>query len=101
MRGPYLKRHAASLYGLVHTRTDVHTVPMDISTGTRRVKDNVRTAVLSHPASLASIAEAADMPEVDLKSRLSGDEDLTVNDLVRVGGFLRCAPALFLEGADA
>ncbi|WP_405373352.1 MULTISPECIES: hypothetical protein [unclassified Microbacterium] len=74
---------------------------MDITPGSRRVADNVRAAIHSHPASLASIAQAADMREVDLQSRLNGDTDFTVNDLVRVGGFLRCAPADLMEGATA
>jgi len=74
---------------------------MDINLRARRVAGNVRAAVLAHPAPLASIAEAADMAEVDLQSRLNGDADFTVNDLVRVGGFLRCSPAVFMEGATA
>ncbi len=72
---------------------------MDIPTAARRVTANVRAAVLAHPAPLASIAQAADMGEVDLQSRLNGDEDFTVNDLIRVGGFLRSEPADFMEGA--
>jgi hypothetical protein len=74
---------------------------MDIKLGARRVADNVRAVISAHPASLAMVAEAADMQEVDLIARLSGDEALTVNDLVRVGGFFRTSPARFMEGASA
>jgi len=74
---------------------------METDPEARRVTANVRAAIHAHPASLASIAEAADMGEVDLQSRLNGDVDFTVNDLVRVGGFLRSRPALFMEGATA
>ena len=44
---------------------------------------------------------AADMREEDLKARLNGDTAFTVNDLVRVGGFLRLSPARFMEGLHA
>lgn len=74
---------------------------MDINKGARRVADNVRSAISSHTAPLAMVAEAADMREVDLIARLNGDADFTVNDLMRVGGFLRTRPAAFMKGASA
>ena len=71
---------------------------MDITKPRRRVAANVAAALSAANTPLGTVAEAADMREVDLESRLNGDADFTVNDLMRVGGFLRVAPARFMEG---
>lgn len=65
----------------------------------RRVAANVATLISPYP--LTTVAQAADMHEEDLTARLNGDESFTVNDLVRVGGFLRLSPARFMEGLPA
>ena len=77
----------------------MYRVCMDIRKAAARVATNVRTAATAHP--LTTVAQAADMQEVDLNARLQGDEDFTVNDLLRVGGFLRVRPAAFMEGVTA
>lgn len=74
---------------------------MDINSGARRVADNVSAAIAAHPATLATVAHAADIDQDDLSARLHGGAALTVNDLIRVGGFLRIRPARFMEGAAA
>ncbi len=84
------------LYGVVRVCTDKYGVCMDMRSQARRVAANVAAAISGLP--LASVAEAADMHEDDLMSRLNGDEDFTVNDRVRVGGFLRSPAARFMEG---
>ena len=65
----------------------------------RRVAANVAALISNH--SLTTVAQAADMHEEDLDARLNGDAPFTVNDLVRVGGFLRVSPARFMEGLTA
>lgn len=60
---------------------------------------NVAALIARHP--LTTVAQAADMREEDLDARLTGDASFTVNDLVRVGGFLRVSPARFMEGLHA
>ncbi|QOC26083.1 hypothetical protein [Microbacterium hominis] len=65
----------------------------------RRVAANI--AALISPYPLTTVAQAADMREEDLNARLHGDAPFTVNDLVRVGGFLRISPARFMEGLHA
>ena len=65
----------------------------------RRVAANVAAHTSAYP--LTTVAQAADMREEDLKARLNGDTPFTVNDLVRVGGFLRLSPARFMEGLHA
>lgn len=65
----------------------------------RRVAGNVAALIAHHP--LTTVAQAADMREEDLDARLKGVASFTVNDLVRVGGFLRVSPARFMEGLHA
>lgn len=65
----------------------------------RRVAANVAALTSNHP--LTTVAQAADMHEEDLNERLHGDTPFTVNDLVRVGGFLRIPAARFMEGLTA
>lgn len=65
----------------------------------RRVAANIATLISPYP--LTTVAQAADMREEDLNARLNGDASFTVNDLVRVGGFLRLSPARFMEGLPA
>lgn len=61
---------------------------------------NVAAAISNNNFSLDTVAQAADIHVVDLESRLE-DGDFTVNDLVRVGGFLRIPVARFMEGTAA
>jgi len=46
-----------------------------------------------------SVAQAADITDSDLKDRLEGRVDFQVDELVRVGGFLRIPVTRFLEVA--
>ncbi|RLK47653.1 hypothetical protein [Microbacterium telephonicum] len=71
---------------------------MDINSE-RRVAANVAALISTHP--LTTVAQAADMREEDLNARLHGHASFTVNDLVRVGGFLRLPAAQFMEGLTA
>ncbi|WP_300345201.1 hypothetical protein [Nesterenkonia sp.] len=47
-----------------------------------------------------SVAEAADITDLEMVDRLNGRADFTLEELVRVGGFLRIpAPDLIKEAA--
>ncbi len=61
------------------------------------VAENVRTAAAGIP--IDTLASAADTDPETLTARLEGRDELTVADLIGVGGFLRTHPATFLEGA--
>lgn len=58
---------------------------------------NLRTAVAGEP--IEALAAAADTNPETLTARLEGRDELTVADLIGVGGYLRSHPATFLEGA--
>jgi hypothetical protein len=70
---------------------------MDIARRSERVARNVRTAVNGTPISV--LASAADIDPDTLVARLNGHDELTVADLVTVGGFLHVHPNVFLRGA--
>lgn len=49
----------------------------------------------------ATLAQAADTDVDTLTARLEGRDELTVADLIGVGGFFRIHPSEFLNGAPA
>lgn len=73
---------------------------MDRRAATDQIAANVRAAVTRVGAPTQSISEATGIPVDDLTSRLSGEEELTVDQLVNVGGFLR-VPASLLTAVSA
>jgi hypothetical protein len=50
---------------------------------------------------IPTLAQATDIHLPDMESRLDGTSDLTLSELVRVGGFLRLRPDNLLKGAGA
>lgn len=65
------------------------------------VTANVRGAVNAAGVSTSTLAQAADVPSDVLDARMAGLEELTIADLVNVGGFLRSQPTSFLKGATS
>jgi hypothetical protein len=76
---------------------DVFTTHMAASLRTQ-IADNMRNAVAGIP--IDTLAKAADTDPRTLTARLEGRDELTVADLIAVGGFLHVNPAVFLEGAN-
>lgn len=64
---------------------------------TATIADNMRNATAGTPINI--LATAADTDPETLTARLEGRDEITVADLIGVGGFLRTHPATFLEGA--
>lgn len=65
------------------------------------IAENVRDAANASAVSIPTLAQAADIPSDVLEARLDGRDELTIADLVSVGGFLRLQPTLFLKGATS
>lgn len=72
---------------------------MDASRRAAAVTATVREAVIASGVPTNTLALAADIPSDVLTARLAGREELTISDLVSVGGFLRLQPTSFLKGA--
>lgn len=74
---------------------------MDAKRRAAQVVANVRDAVNASGVPIPKLAQAADIPSDVLDARLGGRDELTISDLVNVGGFLRVKPTSFLEGATS
>lgn len=61
----------------------------------------MRDAVNASGVPTPKLAQAADIPGDVLEARLCGRDELTIADLVNVGGFLRLKPTSFMEGASS
>jgi hypothetical protein len=71
---------------------------MDQNVATGLVGARVSAALRVAGVSVRTLSEATDIPISELESRLSGDTDFTISELVSVGGFLRSPANTFLEG---
>lgn len=65
------------------------------------VAANLRTAIESANQPINTVAQAADMTTTELSNRLQGREEITLGDLVRVGGFLRIPAHELMTGVQA
>ncbi|MFF1540445.1 hypothetical protein ACFVWL_10215 [Microbacterium sp. NPDC058269] len=74
---------------------------MDANRRAAQVVANMRNAVNTSGVPIPKLAQAADIPSDVLDARLSGRDELTIADLVNVGGFLRLQPNSFLKGATS
>lgn len=74
---------------------------MDALRRAASVTAHVRDAVYASGVSTSTLAQAADVPSDVLEARLDGRDELTIADLVNVGGFLRLQPTSFLKGATS
>lgn len=74
---------------------------MDAKRRAASVTASVRAAVNASGVSTSTLAQAADVPSDVLEARLDGRDELTIADLVNVGGFLRMQPTRFLKGATS
>ncbi len=68
---------------------------------TQRVAENISDAILAAGTDASTIARAADIDSAEFESRLDASTDLTLGELVRVGGALSVSPASLLEGVAA
>jgi hypothetical protein len=59
----------------------------------------VSSAIISVGSDVHSVAQAADMTDLELSSRLSGSVEFQLDELVRVGGFLRTPVTNFFKEA--
>lgn len=72
---------------------------MDRNSTTNLIARRVSEALLASGADLPTLAEAADITTEDLNDRLNGRVEFQVDELVRVGGFLRSPITELLGGA--
>lgn len=61
-----------------------------------RITRNVRASLTG--TTITAAAQAADLDPQTLTNRLHGSDELTVTDLILVGGFSRTHPNTYLEG---
>lgn len=59
----------------------------------------VSSAIISVGSDVRSVAQAVDMTDLELNSRLSGSVEFQLDELVRVGGFLRVPVTHFFKEA--
>jgi len=59
----------------------------------------VSSTIISVGSDVRSVAQAADMTDLELSSRLSGSVEFQLDELVRVGGFLRVPVTRFFKEA--
>lgn len=77
----------------------MYPVNMDRRTAAEGIARNIETAAAAAGVPLPSVSQATDVPMSSLLAHPSGPE-LSVNDLVAVGGLLRVSPAALLEVAS-
>lgn len=61
--------------------------------------ETVATNVAAAVRATNNLAQATDNTTQDALDRIAGNEDISVADLVVVGGFLRLHPHTFMRGA--
>lgn len=72
---------------------------MDRNQITIAVARRVNLAICEAGSDAPSVAQAADMTTVELVDRLHGRAEFQLDELVRVGGFLRVPVTRFVEEA--
>lgn len=74
---------------------------MDRRRVSERVAENISRSILVAGADTSHIARAARMDAAEFSARLSSGADLTLGELVRVGGALRVSPGSLLTEVTA
>ncbi len=75
-----------------------HTTNMNTRRRVKAVAEGITSAIAKAGISAHVIAKAADVPNSEFDARIANG-DLTISELVNVGGFLHVEPKTFLEDA--
>jgi len=82
---------------LAYVRMEGYGVYMERRSVTETISRNIRASINSSNSTVESVAKAAAVTA----SSFDGSRELSLDELVAVGGFLRVCPSVFLEGVPA
>jgi hypothetical protein len=76
---------------------EIYGVYMERRLVTESISRNIRDSINSANTTVESVAKAA----AATTSSIDGSKELSLDELVAVGGFFRVCPAIFFEGVTA